>query len=326
MERNLLTPRDTVVPEEYPELTQYVDAINKSMWFHNKWNFQADINDINHKLTKPERSAVINCLLCISQVEVKVKRFWADIFRMFPKPEIDAVGVSFAESEVRHARAYRKLIEVLKLDSMFKDLDFVPQVVGRIEYLKKYISAKKKGDIESFAYSLILFSLLVENSSLFGQFSIVKVIAEKTNSLKDIDNVIIDTSKEENIHALFGCNLIKIIKEENPEVFTTAFYNRIISSVKEAYKAEENLLDFIFTEGELPYLSKNDVSNYIKKRMNTSLEMIDMDTVFVIEEDKLEKFKTFDIEQDVTIHVDFFHKKSPNYNKNSRVVDQNDLF
>ena len=54
-----------------------------------------------------------------------------------PKPEIGAVGATFAESEVRHADAYSNLIQVLGLNSEFENLLQVPGIRKRIKYLDK---------------------------------------------------------------------------------------------------------------------------------------------------------------------------------------------
>ena len=55
-------------------------------------------------------------MLAISQIEVAVKSFWGDIYQKMPKPEVGAVGATFAESEVRHADAYSHLLEILGLN------------------------------------------------------------------------------------------------------------------------------------------------------------------------------------------------------------------
>ena len=43
------------------------------------------------------------------------------------------------------------------------------------------------------------------------------------NMLKGVSNVVEATSKEEQIHGDFGIDLIKIIKEENPDWFDFMF-------------------------------------------------------------------------------------------------------
>ena len=115
--RNLFEPRLAFKPYEYPELLGFKDAIRKSYWTSQEYNYTPDIQDYKVSLIPEEREVIRRCMLAISQIEVTVKRFWADIYYKFPKPEVDAVGVTFAESEVRHADAYSSYL-VLTMTSL----------------------------------------------------------------------------------------------------------------------------------------------------------------------------------------------------------------
>lgn len=325
MKRSLLKRRDSILPEEYPEFLPFLDAINSTMWFVNKWDFSSDKNDFLHFMTEQEKMVTIRGLLCIAQQEIKVKRSWVNLHGMFPKPEIDAVGISFGESEVRHQRGYKKLLQVLGLEQEFLDLERHPSLFNRMNYLDKYLK-KSKGDVKDYVMYLTLFTLAVENSSLFGLFAIFKVINKERNFLKDTDNVIMDTTKEENIHALFGVFLINLLREEEPELFPEDFGDVVSSAMAKSYQAESDIIDWVFEHGELPYLTKDQIKTYIKYRINYSLELLDLPKIYTLDQQQLEKFDFFELEQDSTIHVDFFHKTSPNYNKHSRTETKDSLF
>lgn len=325
--RSLIEKRENLLPEEYPELTMFVEAINNSMWFPNKWDFESDKNDFENLMETSEIEISKRTMLAIAQVEIKVKRFWAELYHLFPKPEIDAVGVSFAESEVRHQRGYRKPIEKFGLEDEFKGLEDIPVIANRLSYLNKYLSKiKKDSNIKDKIMVLTLFSLAVENCSLFGLFSIIKVINQKRKVLKDTDNLIMDTTKEENIHALFGIYLINLLKEENPEIFPKDFEKSVITLMDKAYQAESNIIDWVFQENTIPYLDKEEVKTYIKFRINYSLELLGLKPLYELNEEHMNKFEFFELEQSTTIHVDFFYKSSPNYNKHSREGGEDDLF
>ena len=105
--------RITLKPFEYPELYDYVPAIRHSYWIHTEFNFTSDIQDFKTRLSDVEKNAIKNAMLAISQIEVAVKNFWGDIYHKIPKPEVGAVGATFAESEVRHTDAYSHLLEIL---------------------------------------------------------------------------------------------------------------------------------------------------------------------------------------------------------------------
>ena len=110
---DIFEKRVNLKPYEYPHLYEYVPAIRHSYWIHSEFNFTSDIQDFKSRLSDPERSAIKNTMLAISQIEVAVKSFWGDLYHRIPKPEIGSVGSTFAESEVRHADAYSHLLEIL---------------------------------------------------------------------------------------------------------------------------------------------------------------------------------------------------------------------
>ena len=118
---NIFERRVALKPYEYPDLTQYVDAIRHSYWIHTEFNFTSDVQDFKVNLAERERNAIKNAMLAISQIEVAVKSFWGDIYKKMPKAEIGAVGATFAESEVRHHDAYSHLLEVLGLNDEFQN-------------------------------------------------------------------------------------------------------------------------------------------------------------------------------------------------------------
>lgn len=101
---SIFNKRVNFKPFEYPEIIDFVDAINHSYWIHTEYNYLSDINDFHTKISQNERNVIKKTLLAISQIEVSVKSFWGDLHKHFPKPEFNAVGATFAESEVRHSR------------------------------------------------------------------------------------------------------------------------------------------------------------------------------------------------------------------------------
>lgn len=133
-------------------------------------------------------------------------------------------------------------------------------------------------------------------------------------------------SKEEDVHGNFGITLINIIKEENPEWFDEDFKHIVTSACVKAYKAECSVLDWIFEEGELSFLSKEAVKEFIKNRFNNSLSAIGYDKIFNVNFELLESSIWFEIELKTTKEGDFFYKKSIDYNKKSKTITEDDLF
>ena len=323
---DIFEKRVSLKPYEYPQLYEYVPAIRHSYWIHTEFNFTSDIQDFKSRLDETEKSAIKNTMLAISQIEVAVKSFWGDLYQRMPKPEIGAVGSTFAESEVRHADAYSHLLEILGLNNEFKALKKKPVIMKRVQYLETALKNSKSDDNKEYAEAVLLFSLFIEHVSLFSQFLIIMAFNKHKNMLKGISNVVEATSKEEQIHGDFGIDLIKILRDEHPEWFTAEYHETIQEMCKQAFEAESELVDWIFEEGELEFLPKSVVNEFLKNRFNKSLESIGIDSIFEINETLLNETEWFDDEIIGTKHGDFFVKRSINYSKRTQSITSDDLF
>ena len=326
MNKNIFKTRTNILPYEYPQLLAYKDAIRHSYWIDTEFNFTEDIQDFKITITPAERDVIKKTMLAIAQIEVNVKTFWADMYKRMPITEVGDVGMTFAESEVRHKDAYARLLRILGLEKEFQSVIEVPAIAGRLKYLKKYLDGTRSRDDKMYTKSVLLFSLFIEHVSLFSQFLIMMSFNKEKNVFKGISNVVEATSKEEEIHGNFGAEIINIIKKENPEWFDEDFEELIYSACKKAYTAECGILDWIFEKGELKFLSKETIQNFIKNRFNNSLEKIGMKSIFEVDSELLKSTEWFDIEILGTKEGDFFYKKSVDYNKKSKSITEDDLF
>ena len=326
MSKNIFMPRENIMPYEYPSLLDYKDAIRHSYWIDTEYNFTTDIDDFKTKVTEEEREVIKRTMLAIAQIEVNVKTFWADLYKRMPITEIGDVGMTFAESEVRHKDAYARLLRILGLEEEFKTVVEIPAIAGRIKYLKKYLDGSRSRDNKMYTKSVLLFSLFIEHVSLFSQFLIMMSFNKEKNLFKGISNVVEATSKEEDIHGNFGAEIINIIKSENPEWFDEEFEELIYSACMKAYAAECDILNWIFENGELTFLPKETIENFIRNRFNNSLSKIGMNAIFDVDNNLLAATKWFDVEITATKEGDFFYKKSIDYNKKSKAITEDDLF
>ncbi|MDP8098528.1 ribonucleotide-diphosphate reductase subunit beta [Pasteurella atlantica] len=325
MSRNLFEKRIQIKPYEYPELLEFKDAIRHSYWLHTEFNFSSDIQDYKTVINQKERSVLTRSMLAISQIEVNVKRFWGDLYRYFPKPEIDDVGGTFAESEVRHKDAYSFLLEKLGLNEMFANITEIQPLMDRINYMEEFMREKEVGK-EQFVLSLVLFSLFVEHISLFGQFLVIMSFNKHKNLFKGISNAVEATSKEEEIHGRFGIALYEILRDEHSELFSDDFYAELKGLANQALEAERSILAWIFEEGDLDFIDFETVENYIMNRYNHSLSTLGLEAPYQVDEELLKETQWFDIEILSGKETDFFNKRSTDYSKKMKQITADDLF
>ncbi|MGE9311811.1 ribonucleotide-diphosphate reductase subunit beta [Niabella sp. CJ426] len=322
----LFDKRVNYKPFEYPEVLQFTSAINKSFWVHSEVDFTADTQDFHSHLTPAERNAVKRALLAIAQIEVAVKSFWGNLYNHLPKPELNGLGSTFAECEFRHSEAYSRLVEVLGYNDEFETLIEVPVIKERIEYLSNVLKNTKSNDKQEYSIALILFTILIENVSLFSQFAIILSFTRFKGWMKNVSNIIAWTSVDEQIHANAGIYLINKIKEEYPEVLNEATLSRITDMVKESIAIEEQILDWIFEEGDVDILNKKDLSNFIKFRVDESLNKIGLPSQYFISAEQYRPMRWFEEEVFANSLDDFFAKRPVDYTKHDKSITADDLF
>jgi ribonucleoside-diphosphate reductase beta chain len=325
-ETDIFSERTQLKPYEYADFLDYKDAIRNSYWVHTEFNFSGDVQDFKVNTTPAERTVIKRTMLAIAQIEVQVKTFWADIYDEMPKAEVGNVGMTFAESEVRHMDAYSHLLDILGITEDFETVTDVPAIEERIEYLDEYLERSESDDREGFVMSILLFSTFVEHVSLFSQFLIMTSFDKHEKKFKGIANAVEATSKEEQIHGLFGVELVETIREENPDLFDEDFEEEVEAACRQAFDAEMEILDWIFDEGELEFLPREHVDAFLRDRFNRSLQNVGVEPIFEPDESLLEETRWFDEDIMMTKDNDFFSKRSTTYNKHTQSVTPEDMF
>jgi ribonucleoside-diphosphate reductase beta chain len=119
---------------------------------------------------------------------------------------------------------------------------------------------------------------------------------------------------------------VNTIKKENPEWWTDELQEDIIDSTIDAFDAEVGVIDWIFEDGDLDFLTKEETIEFVKDRFNRSLNAIGIKPFFSTNEKLLESTEWFEDEILTTKHTDFFNKRSINYSKKQKSITEDDLF
>ena len=313
--------RENYKPFEYPEVMQFVDMMNRTFWVHSEVEFTADIQDFKSNLTSEEKEAVKRALLGIAQVEVSVKTFWGDLFDLFPKPEFNGLGATFAECEFRHSEAYSRLLEVLGYNNEFQNLLEVPIFKERSKILKEYLAKNKENTLER----ILFCTLIIENASLFSQFATILSFTRFKGYMKNVANIIAWTSIDEQVHANAGIFIINKIFEENPEL-KERVKSDVIEYIQNYIQLEDKMLDWIFEQGELKFFTKKDLQNYMRYRLDDSLTQLGLGKPFNVTQEDIKNMLWFEEEVFSNELDDFFAKRPTAYTKHDKSISENDLF
>jgi ribonucleoside-diphosphate reductase beta chain len=313
-------------PNKYPWTEQFIDAMHQGFWTDKEFSFKTDFHQFKTSLNDKQREIIVRTLSAIGQIEVAVKTFWAKLGENLPHPSLSDLGFVMANVEVIHNNAYERLLRELDMEDVFEQNLKLEWIQGRVKYLKKYTHRFYKDSKKQYLYALILFTLFVENVSLFSQFYVINWFAKNKNVLKDTDQQVRYTRNEEAIHAMVGMKIIHTIREEYPELFDQELQDRIAHEAEQAFVAESKIIDWMLNGAQEEGLSAPVLKEFIKNRINESLSDIGFQKVFEIDNTLLDE--TFWFEEQVLAPnmTDFFHSKSVEYSKKGQCFDEDELF
>jgi ribonucleoside-diphosphate reductase beta chain len=313
-------------PNQYPWTEEFIEAMHNGFWTDKEFSFKSDIQQFKVNLNDQEREIVIRTLSAIGQIEIAVKTFWAKLGENLPHPSLSDLGYVMANVEVIHNNAYERLITALGLEDIFEENLKLDWIEGRVKYLRKYTHRYYKDSKKQYLYALILFTLFVENVSLFSQFYVINWFARFKNVLKDTDQQVKYTRNEEQIHGLVGTKIINTIREEYPELFDAELEEKIAHEAKMAFESESEIVDWMVNGIKEENLTAPILKEFIKNRINESLIQIKFKPVFEIDKEILKKTKWFEEELLGNNMVDFFSSRPTEYAKKNQCFDESELF
>ena len=314
---------------KYNKFEKYVTIMYRGLWTPAKYEKlikEVDVPHIENKMGEIDSNCIKNCILAVLIVEDKVKLYWPTVYNDYPQTIIGDVGGLFGQSEVTHRRSYFSLGNMLGVS--VNDIDKFPALKGRIEYLKKHLEPDpkligKKRKLKK----LVLFSSLVERCSLFTQFYILMSYAKRNRGLKTISSLQESTAIEEDTHYKFGLDIINTVKEEEPHLWTEYLIDLVEKNIKDAYKAELNLIDWFFEKGVPEHLSKEEVINFLNYNFNQVSKDLELNIKYDVDEELFqEKNKWFKQKVFLTSEPDFFDGAVSGYSSDDEEINLDDIF
>ncbi len=314
-------------PDLYPWTQDFIDVMEEGHWTAKEFNFQSDLHDYKIIFNDEERRVIKNNLSAISQIEVDVKKFWAKLGENLPHPSINDLGGVMNHVEIIHNKAYEKLLKLLGLEDVYEENLKLDIIKGRVKYLRKHNHRFYENSKKQYIYALVLFTLYVENTSLFSQFYVINWFNRYKNVLKDTAQQVAYTAKEETIHALAGIKIINTLREEYPELFDAELEERILHEAGQSYECEAKIIDWILGDYSGEKLTRDHLKNFVKDRLNQSLAAIGYKQIFEdIDGEILAETEWFNEDVLGNTNTDFFHSRPVNYSKGNKSYDSGDLF
>ena len=321
-------------PFEYP--VYYNEGWLKqaqAFWLHTEISMQGDVKDWNENLSPEEKNLVGNILLGFAQTECAVSDYWTTmVTKWFPKHEIKQMAMMFGSQETIHATAYSYLNETLGLED-FSGFLHEPSMADRFEFLMNTEADWTFEDLaenprarKQVARSLAIFSAFAEGVALYSSFAVLYSF-QMRDKLKGIGQQMKWSVRDESLHSKMGCQLFNHMTAEYPELLDEV-KSDVIEAARLMVEMEMSYIDKIFEQGDLENLKADDLKEFIKKRANEKLAELNIDPVFMYNEDKAGELDWFYHLTGGHTHTDFFAVRPTDYSKagEDENWDEDDLF
>ena len=326
---SILQERVVYKPFEYPEAHDYWLKQQQAHWLHTEVPMANDVTDWKSNLKDHEKNVVGGILKGFAQTETVVNDYWTGLVtKWFRKPEIIMMATTFGAFETIHAEAYSLLNEQLGLDNFAEFLED-EATAAKIENLMEVRDGHDGSiDYHEAARSLAIFSAFTEGVNLFSSFAVL-LSFKMRNKLKGVGQIVEWSVRDESLHSNAGCWLFRTLMEEHPELKTDKLINEIREAAQAALDLEFNFIDKIFEMGDLENLTKDELKNFIKHRVNTKMGDLGLKPLITssdIDQGALKTMLWFDAVIAGKQHTDFFANRVTNYSKGHMEWDSASLF
>ena len=315
---SLLNERIVYKPFEYPQAYDYWLKQQQAHWLHTEVPMAQDVTDWKSNMKDHEKNVVGQILKGFAQTETIVNDYWSTLVtKWFRKPEVIMMGTTLGSSETIHAEAYSLLNEQLGLDN-FAEFMEDEATMAKIESLMD-VRDNHDGTANwhERAKSLAIFSAFTEGVNLFSSFAVL-LSYKMRNLLKGVGQIVEWSVRDESLHSNAGCWLFRTLMEEHPEFKTKKLIKEIEEAAHLAIKLEFDFIDKVFEMGDLENLTKNELKNFIKHRVNTKMGDLGLNPIIPsseIDKGALKTMKWFDAVIAGKQQTDFFASRVTNYSK-----------
>lgn len=321
---SLLQSRQYYKPFQYPEAYEFWLQQQQSFWIHTEINMDADIYDWKFNLTDSERKIIGNILKSFVQSEVLIGDYWRNLGNVFKIPEISMMAAAFSSFETLHIAAYAHLNDTLGIDD-WQEFMQDQVVMARLAQLssppKPYNEWYDEYSISDYyledsnwnkeiATSLATFSAFGEGVALFSAFTILLSFAQR-GLMRGLGEIIEMSIRDESLHSRAGIWLFNEFMKENKDLHDIK--KGLYEAGRLTVQLEDNFIDSVFANNELPNCHPDDLKEFIRQRCNNQLRAIHLKPEYKIDRTKVNKLKWFNVASSGDQHADFFASRVTQY-------------
>jgi len=297
-ERRIINGADSDVVQLYPIKHKFAwdayNAGNANHWLPTEISMQQDIEQWKSRtvLSEDERTALKVVLGFFTTADsIAANNVVLATYKHITSPECRLYLLRQGYEEAIHTHAYQYIVESLGLDeseifNMYRERQSIHNKDAFILSFNEGIFDPqfKTGTFASdqkFLENMVVFSIVMEGIFFYSSFAVMFSF-QRQNKLVGSAEEIQYIMRDESQHLNFGINLINTIKQEQPELWTKEFQEKMIALVKEAVTLEYAFAVDCFPKGIMG-INAESFKKYIEYIADRRLQSIGLPTQYNVE-------------------------------------------
>jgi ribonucleoside-diphosphate reductase beta chain len=304
---------------KYPQFYEMYKNAIKNTWTVEEVDFSTDVNDLRNKMTPSERH-MINRLVAFFATgdSIVSNNLVLNLYKHINSPEARMYLSRQLYEEAVHVQFYLTLLDTYipdhhEREQAFAAVQNIPSIHKKAEFCFKWIDSiqnldalETKEDRKQFLLNLICFATCIEGLFFFAAFAYVYFLRSKglLHGLAAGTNWVF---RDESAHMAFALDVIKEVRNEEPELFDADLERQIAAMIDEAVNCEMQFAEDILSGG-ISGLSVADMRQYLEFIADQRLIMLGLQTVYGAKN----PFSFMDL-QDVQELANFFERRVSAY-------------
>ncbi len=275
--RNLLDPgfELTLRPMRYPQFYEMYRAAIRNTWTVEEVDFSQDTTDLSSKMSPADRHLVERLVAFFATGDSIVSNnLVLNLYQHINAPEARMYLSRQLYEEALHVQFYLTLLDTYLPDpdernKAFAAVENIPSIKRKAEFCFKWIdSIQQLSRIETreqrrqFLLNLICFAACIEGMFFFGAFAYVYFLRSRglLHGLASGTNWVF---RDESGHMAFAFEVIRSVREEEPELFDDALQAQVVEMVAEAIECEAHFAEDVLSGG-VAGISAREMRQYLE--------------------------------------------------------------
>jgi ribonucleoside-diphosphate reductase beta chain len=262
-------------PLKYPKFYEMYQNGVRNTWTVEEVDFAKDVDDMRSRLSPGERHLVERLVAFFATGDSIVSNnLVLNLYKHLNAPEARMYLSRQLYEEALHVQFYLTLLDTYMPDpamraQAFAAVEHIPSIERKARFCFRWIDSIQElerldtlAQRKAFLRNLIAFAACVEGLFFFGAFAYVYYLRSRglLHGLATGTNWVF---RDESAHMAFAFEVVKVLREEEPELFDAELESDVRDMLGEAVDAEAAFAEDLLGDG-LPGLSLRDVRGYLE--------------------------------------------------------------